>query len=531
MLYLNNDEKLASRKNSVLNRKLSNPAISTSVTQKKKEVDDNSKNESQENNPNDVPIESERPSLEMLMEVKEEYDKIKSNLAMPTISLDESSEPKSSSEKHKIFMAPQIILSYEEEISDNDGNSSSNSKSNSNSNLNLNQIVHPNPNRPSHPRYYLNVNSALHRKLNRSVASLQNTNSNKKYKISTKILYSSCSEDILIGEEHNENTFKDLNKIINFGDEQEPETNGLSVMRSVKHNEVIKDDENLEQKRLDSIKYADSGVNFKKYANNTNEETTPENESTPTTPVGSSSSKNPSPKIQSPKTGNDIRIPSPKSLNDSRNPSPKSGSDTRNPSPKSGSDTRIQSPRLYVNSINIVVNDSLDVNIDDNNSESEEGRYEGDSLKPLRKDSLSAPQIIDEKRGRRYSTMMFNPIKDAKITGDVIGKKKELPKNFLKHTHLDVSNQNLSKFGLSVKEFIPQRGLLYSEFQQFDSGWVLCKPKLLPLKSIDLQKIEKMEDAVYKTRQTTAARLTRTASVHTSQPIVIYYDQRPEIPL
>ena len=42
-----------------------------------------------------------------------------------------------------------------------------------------------------------------------------------------------------------------------------------------------------------------------------------------------------------------------------------------------------------------------------------------------------------------------------------------------------------------VRETLPKRGLIFSESQ---SQMILCKPKLLPLKSVTLQKLEAMQE-------------------------------------
>jgi BBSome-interacting protein 1 len=44
----------------------------------------------------------------------------------------------------------------------------------------------------------------------------------------------------------------------------------------------------------------------------------------------------------------------------------------------------------------------------------------------------------------------------------------------------------------SVKEILPKAGLVYSEKATLSE--VLCKPKILPLKSATLMKLEKMEN-------------------------------------
>lgn len=43
----------------------------------------------------------------------------------------------------------------------------------------------------------------------------------------------------------------------------------------------------------------------------------------------------------------------------------------------------------------------------------------------------------------------------------------------------------------SLREILPKKGLLFTETQ---SQMVLCKPKLLPLKSFTLQKLEAMQN-------------------------------------
>ena len=42
----------------------------------------------------------------------------------------------------------------------------------------------------------------------------------------------------------------------------------------------------------------------------------------------------------------------------------------------------------------------------------------------------------------------------------------------------------------NIKEVLPKRGLVY---QESNPHLVLCKPKLLPLKSVTLEKLEKMQ--------------------------------------
>ena len=42
-----------------------------------------------------------------------------------------------------------------------------------------------------------------------------------------------------------------------------------------------------------------------------------------------------------------------------------------------------------------------------------------------------------------------------------------------------------------IKEIMPKAGLVYSEKAALSE--ILCKPKILPLKSVTLQKLEEME--------------------------------------
>ena len=42
----------------------------------------------------------------------------------------------------------------------------------------------------------------------------------------------------------------------------------------------------------------------------------------------------------------------------------------------------------------------------------------------------------------------------------------------------------------AIREVLPKRGLVY---QESNPQLVLCKPKLLPLKSVTLEKLEKMQ--------------------------------------
>lgn len=43
----------------------------------------------------------------------------------------------------------------------------------------------------------------------------------------------------------------------------------------------------------------------------------------------------------------------------------------------------------------------------------------------------------------------------------------------------------------TVKEYIPHKGLLHHEDVP---EYILCKPKLMPLKSVTLEKLEKMQN-------------------------------------
>ena len=51
---------------------------------------------------------------------------------------------------------------------------------------------------------------------------------------------------------------------------------------------------------------------------------------------------------------------------------------------------------------------------------------------------------------------------------------------------------NNEKLFQSLKEVIPKNGLVYSEKNNLNE--ILCKPKILPLKSLSLQKLEEMEN-------------------------------------
>lgn len=47
-----------------------------------------------------------------------------------------------------------------------------------------------------------------------------------------------------------------------------------------------------------------------------------------------------------------------------------------------------------------------------------------------------------------------------------------------------------NKAGENIREVLPTKGLL---FQQEVQSFVLCKPKLMPLKSVTLEKLERMQ--------------------------------------
>lgn len=44
---------------------------------------------------------------------------------------------------------------------------------------------------------------------------------------------------------------------------------------------------------------------------------------------------------------------------------------------------------------------------------------------------------------------------------------------------------------IKIKEIIPKNGIVFNE--KIDMPHVLCKPKILPLKSVTLKKLEEME--------------------------------------
>jgi len=46
-----------------------------------------------------------------------------------------------------------------------------------------------------------------------------------------------------------------------------------------------------------------------------------------------------------------------------------------------------------------------------------------------------------------------------------------------------------------IREVFPKSGLLYSERGNLTEGFTLCKPKILPLKSVVLEQLQKIEQA------------------------------------
>lgn len=59
--------------------------------------------------------------------------------------------------------------------------------------------------------------------------------------------------------------------------------------------------------------------------------------------------------------------------------------------------------------------------------------------------------------------------------------------------------EEASSSNSNATEYIPSRGLLHNEES---SNLILCKPKLMPLKSVTLEKLEKMQhDAEKKLRE------------------------------
>ncbi|KAG4090444.1 hypothetical protein H8356DRAFT_1005558 [Neocallimastix lanati (nom. inval.)] len=349
----------------------------------------------------------------------------KNSLKVPSISI--NNEKDSNPSQNDIFIPPQIILSFDSDLDNENGDSDS--KGN-------------------------------------------------------KIIYTS-HEGYRLGEEKLVNNFEDLDKIINFGYEKEPETDGFSVIRSKKILEELENGETIEEKRRNSIKYADSIVKFDKFDNDNSNDQLGMEEDT----------KNKEPEVS---TNNKISKSYSSSGTSNRKNSVIKDKDI-NKNKKSQSNTVI-------------------------NSEEDENQNLPEF--PIKKASLQTPSLesIPAPRGRRYSTMAFVPIKNKKITGDALASlsaqrlkaAKEAANLNRMNVYTDISGNSSNKSTFSVKEFIPQRGLIYSEFQNIESGWILCKPKLLPLKSLEIQKIEKMEKAMLKARQSTGLRLTRTTSVQNS---------------
>jgi len=341
------------------------------------------------------------------------------SLAIPSLCVPDTSTAQNDQDQNDIFMPPQIILSFQDD-------------------------------------------------------DLENEIANE---INNKIIYSS-HEGYSFEEEKVENNFENLDKIINFGNEKEPETDTFSVMRSKQHGEDMKEGEELELKKKNSIKYADSGVKFSEFDDD-NDNNNPTITTTSEPPQGSTSTSKNEKADKSSVHERKSSIPPSKTSN-ANNEVPE---EKKSPIfPKKAS---LQTPSIL----------------------------------------SSSQSLASNKRGRRYSAMAFVPIKDNRINGDNLGPSNNmmyLTSDFLSSRHNDhseVPNSVLNKYSMALKEFIPQRGLLYSEFQKYDSGWVLCKPKLLPLKSLEIQKIEKMEKAMYKARQNTGLRLTRTASVVQNTPL------------
>lgn len=58
-------------------------------------------------------------------------------------------------------------------------------------------------------------------------------------------------------------------------------------------------------------------------------------------------------------------------------------------------------------------------------------------------------------------------------------------------THFDIKRTNvMPETKQTIKEVLPKQGLLYQEDMP---TVVLCKPKILPLKSVTLEKLERMQ--------------------------------------
>uniref|UniRef100_A0A8W8IIM9 BBSome-interacting protein 1 n=2 Tax=Magallana gigas TaxID=29159 RepID=A0A8W8IIM9_MAGGI len=60
----------------------------------------------------------------------------------------------------------------------------------------------------------------------------------------------------------------------------------------------------------------------------------------------------------------------------------------------------------------------------------------------------------------------------------------------LTETHFDIKRTNMPETKQTIKEVLPKQGLLYQEDMP---TVVLCKPKILPLKSVTLEKLERMQ--------------------------------------
>lgn len=65
-------------------------------------------------------------------------------------------------------------------------------------------------------------------------------------------------------------------------------------------------------------------------------------------------------------------------------------------------------------------------------------------------------------------------------------------------------SESTEKLNEQINVVIPKQGLLYSEEE---SHYILCKPKLMPLKSVTLEKLERMQkDAEQKMKEMDEAR-------------------------
>lgn len=70
-------------------------------------------------------------------------------------------------------------------------------------------------------------------------------------------------------------------------------------------------------------------------------------------------------------------------------------------------------------------------------------------------------------------------------------RKLQILKKLSRLIFMNKSNVNPQELLAQLKEVIPRNGLVYSEKGSFSE--ILCKPKILPLKSLTLQKLEEME--------------------------------------